>query len=471
MHSGNDDSKTDMEEATTNEKAGTSDCCISESEFAPESRSNSEENSSEEKFVYSSSSNGKEEIQEEESMDVWKHRSSKRVKINSSLKGTSNSVGTNSMVEKEHQKRKVSTSATTNSMSRRFSAQSMLLSSTNPTTLATNNNDTADDPTPNNSSGNNDNQTLLPKATMPFIMNNNMPYSMRVLSPLLFLSSPYGCCANSCCRLHTERVLHKDTETNDTNSNPECLPAPTTAPTVASLLQTNNSSPLVQLFQSYYSACTLYNCSPNAGVLVAIRYSLPSMRVSGSFHDADMLALSELFISNTAPLLHHVKRLDFSRASQEGKLHGIKGFKSHGAFALSRILQSSQHIEEVFLPRHKIGPYGAAAIFAACQNNPTVKVLVLRRCLLGVRGAEAFAQAVVSSKHCGLREVDLSNCRLGYHGTNAICNALLKREKSGLSLINVDLEGNLIFQEVRIFAQMGVLVYIMHCFIISESYS
>lgn len=469
MHSGNDDSKTDKEEATTNEK-GTSDGCTSKSEICPESRSRSKESSPEETFVYSSSSNGKEEIQEEESVDIWRHRSAKRVKINSSLKG-SDAVGTSSMVEEEHRMRKISMSASTNSTAHRFSAQSMLFSSTNPTAIATNNNNTADDgPTPNSSSSNNNNQTLLSTATMPFIMNNNMPYSMRVLSPLLFLSSPYGCCANSSCRLHTESVFHTDKEKNDTNGNLECLPAPTAAPTVASMLQTDNSSPIVQLFQTYYSACALYNCSPNAGVLAAIRFSLPSLRVSGSFHDADMLALSEIFISNTAPLLHHVKRLDFSRASQEGKLHGIKGFKSHGAFALSRILQRSQHIEEVFLPRHKIGPYGAAAIFAACQYNPTVKVLVLRRCLLGVRGAEAFAKAVVSSKHCGLREVDLSNCRLGYHGTNAICNALLKREKCGLSPINVDLEGNLIFQEIMnsVTHGLGILFALMGTVALTE---
>jgi len=122
-------------------------------------------------------------------------------------------------------------------------------------------------------------------------------------------------------------------------------------------------------------------------------------------------------------------------------------FKSHGAFALSCVLLTPKYISEVFVQRHRIGPYGAAAIFAACQENPTVKILVLRQCLLGVRGAQAFAQCVVS-KNCGLREVDLSNCRMGYLGTRAMTHALVQQKQKGLPTIDVDIEGNLIIQEV-----------------------
>jgi hypothetical protein len=83
------------------------------------------------------------------------------------------------------------------------------------------------------------------------------------------------------------------------------------------------------------------------GVLVAILGThFHHLRISGSFHDADMLALSEVLIpyANTL-LLSHVKRLDFGRASLEGKLHGVKGFfNSHGAFAASVASYSHRNI-------------------------------------------------------------------------------------------------------------------------------
>jgi hypothetical protein len=278
---------------------------------------------------------------------------------------------------------------------------------------------------------------------LPSTSHQKLKFSTPVMSPSFFASSCRCCDERSSREKATEEEITTGNGTDKEHHqhlNHILTTNITSIPTI-----TDN---LAQLFQSYYSSCALYNCQPNPGVLVAIWYSLPSLRVSGSFHDADMLALSEVLIpyANTL-LLSHVKRLDFGRASLEGKLHGVKGFKSHGAFALSRVLLTSKYISEVFVQRHRIGPYGAAAIFAACQENPTVKILVLRRCLLGVRGAQAFAQCVVS-KNCGLREVDLSNCRMGYLGTRAVTHALVQRKQQGLPTIDVDIEGNLIIQEV-----------------------
>jgi hypothetical protein len=274
---------------------------------------------------------------------------------------------------------------------------------------------------------------------------SNPPLSIRMVSPLSFFSSCSRCLWNeiSSRKKATEKEITTGNGTDKEHHqhfNHILTTNTTSTPTI-----TDN---LAQLFQSYYSSCALYNCQHNPSVLVTIQYSLPSLRVSGSFHDADMLALLEFLIpyANTL-LLSHVKRLDFGRTSLEGKLRGVKEFKSHGAFALSHVLITSKYISEVFVQRHRIGPYGAAAIFAACQENPTVKILILCRCLKGVRGAQAFTQCVVS-KNCGLHEVDLSNCRMGYPGTRAATHALVQRKQQGLPTIDVDIEGNLIIQEI-----------------------
>ena len=63
-----------------------------------------------------------------------------------------------------------------------------------------------------------------------------------------------------------------------------------------------------------------------------------------------MLALVEVLLKHINGHLSYIKRLDFSLASKEGKQLGKKGIRSHGAFALSKVLQISKHIEEVFLP-------------------------------------------------------------------------------------------------------------------------
>ena len=49
------------------------------------------------------------------------------------------------------------------------------------------------------------------------------------------------------------------------------------------------------IMQEYISTTQIYGCKVvNPGVLTAIRFSLPTIRVSGSFHDIDMLSLAEI---------------------------------------------------------------------------------------------------------------------------------------------------------------------------------
>jgi hypothetical protein len=62
------------------------------------------------------------------------------------------------------------------------------------------------------------------------------------------------------------------------------------------------------------------------------------------------------------------------------------------------------------------------------------------------RGGLAFTEIVCQSKGCQLQHVDLSSNRIGLRGSIAIEQELSKRK---LSDIAVDLEGNLVFQEVR----------------------
>ena len=113
---------------------------------------------------------------------------------------------------------------------------------------------------------------------------------------------------------------------------------------------------------------------------------------------------------------------------------------------MSRVLCISKYIEEVFVQRNRIGPYGAASMFAAASKNPVLKTLVMRRCLLGERGALAFVEYIGQSQVTGLKEVDLSVNRIGFRGSITIEELLKEREKNGQG-IDVDLEGNLVLQE------------------------
>lgn len=210
----------------------------------------------------------------------------------------------------------------------------------------------------------------------------------------------------------------------------------------------NDGSTAENLIHQYISACHLYGVGDriNAGVLTTLRFSLPTLRVSGSFHDADMLSLSEILLPHCNGLLSYIRRLDFSIASREGKLHGRRGFRSHGAFTLSKIISESRNIQEVFLQRNKIGPYGSSAIFIAAATNPCLRTLVMRRCAIGERGARAFAEHVCNSDVSGLREIDMSVNGIGFYGSIEVETALSRREEG--KKIECDLEGNLVFQEV-----------------------
>ena len=124
-------------------------------------------------------------------------------------------------------------------------------------------------------------------------------------------------------------------------------------------IKSNNSNASIEtIIQEYTTACQIYGCSNriNAGILTTFRFQLPSLRVSGSFFDSDMLALVEVLLNHVNGALSYIKRLDFSLAAMDGKQFGKKGIRSHGAYALSKVLQISMHIEEVFLTRNKIGP-------------------------------------------------------------------------------------------------------------------
>jgi hemolysin III len=248
-------------------------------------------------------------------------------------------------------------------------------------------------------------------------------------------------------------------------------------------------SSIETILVEYTEACRIYGIPHriNPGVLTALRYSLPTLRVSGNFFDADMLALSEILLKYCNTSLRHVRRLDFTIAGREGgdwggggghPSHppgvryggsGRKGMRSHGAYALSRVLMDSVYIEEVFLVGHRIGPYGAIAIFDAVGSNPNVRTLLLRGCRIGERGAMAFVERVLrvaddgrgdaggsdgsgsggGGRRSGLRNVDLSACRIGFRGTFAIEERLREIDAgdAGEKMI-VDLEGNMVFQEV-----------------------
>lgn len=73
----------------------------------------------------------------------------------------------------------------------------------------------------------------------------------------------------------------------------------------------NDGSTVENLIHLYISACHFYGCSDriNAGVLTTLRFSLPTLRASGSFHDADMLALCEILLPHCNSTLSHIRRL------------------------------------------------------------------------------------------------------------------------------------------------------------------
>lgn len=195
--------------------------------------------------------------------------------------------------------------------------------------------------------------------------------------------------------------------------------------------------PIIErILADYRTACAFYQRPMNAGVMTTLRFSVPYLRVTPDFIDADMLALSEILIRYANGPLRFITRLDFAKR----RLRGLNnaGFGSHGALALAKILQSAEAVTEVFVERNRVGAYGATALFLAARN---VKVLRMRRCRLGERGALAFAAHV--EKHMPLlRSVDLSANYVGYSGCLAVEQSILALNGNDRAKITVDLEGN-----------------------------
>jgi hemolysin III len=184
-----------------------------------------------------------------------------------------------------------------------------------------------------------------------------------------------------------------------------------------------------------------------------------------------VLAVTELLLHHANTTLRYISRLDFSIASKEGKqFKSYKlGFTSHGALALAKVLQTTKYIHQVWLPGHRIGPYGASAIFLACQENPTIQTLNMRRCRIGERGAFAFCESLSSTKTRGLSDVDLSSNGLGHRGTVSI-QRLLERQNTDVPPLFVNLEGNLVFPEIMngITHGLGVILSILGGHLVSK---
>ena len=335
--------------------------------------------------------------------------------------------------------------------------------------------------------------------------SNILPTSMRLLQPLWHLGCQFNCCMNlnvndnrptpdslqSLRDSHlnnistpTQTDINKNMAANSDTENGH-TPNHTRVPRNNINFNMNFNQAIINEYISY---CHMYtsptNPRINPGILTALRFSLPNVRVSPHFHDADMLAFVELLLQHCNTHLKFIKRLDFSFSSKyktKNPTAGIginqRGFTSHAAYALAKVLQISQNIQEVYVQRNKLGHYGATSIFMACGQNPTIRVLSLRRCKIGERGAAAFIKYCLHSDTCGLRDVDLSANRIGFIGCKLIENALLNDQdnyhttasaSASASPIEVDLEANLILQEVMnsITHGLGILICIIGTYIL-----
>jgi len=264
------------------------------------------------------------------------------------------------------------------------------------------------------------------------------------------------------------------------------------------------SPPIERILAEYAQLTQIYGCRLNPGVLTSLRYRLPTLRVSGNFFDADMLALAEMLLKYGNGELAFVERLDFRVAAREGKAEGggKRGMRSHGAYALSRVLMTAENVREVYLSGNRIGPFGAKAVFRAVGANGRggLRGLWMRGCRIGEVGALSFVEEVlaVSGRSegggaCGgaskLREVDLSCNRIGFRGCMEIEKILKKREDAVIvegsselfggrksieeitsRRLRVDLEGNLVFQEVMncVTHGLGVLLATLGTYLLTK---
>ena len=244
----------------------------------------------------------------------------------------------------------------------------------------------------------------------------------------------------------------------------------------APMLHSNSSRSSIggveQVLADYIAACRMYGCEQriNAGILTTIRFSLPSLRVSGAFHDQDMLALVEVLLKHSNGYLSFIHRLDFTLAGKVGKNYRRYGFSSHGALALAKLLQTTKYVRSVLIPKHKIGPYGATALFVACAQNSSIERIGMRGCRIGGKGAMAFAELIPSSSKTGLLEVDLSANRIGPEATTAIERGLEERFKSDLVPVSVNLEGNHVFPQIMnaITHCLGVILSFVGGYLLSQ---
>jgi hypothetical protein len=174
----------------------------------------------------------------------------------------------------------------------------------------------------------------------------------------------------------------------------------------------------------YQARCAVYGTEPNSGVLTALRHGLRELRVAGGFTDHDMLPLADLLLCGgqadpcdlttealfdewcaeakclrpqVAAVCRRIARLDFTRAMHRWGNRPRSGLRSHGAVSLAKVLERNTTVAEVRLDRNKIGAYGAAALgrSLAQQSSPGVKVLRLRGCSIGERGARALAEHLI----------------------------------------------------------------------------
>lgn len=240
------------------------------------------------------------------------------------------------------------------------------------------------------------------------------------------------------------------------------------APMMSKNLESQNPTSIETMIAEYMCFCKFYKVHYNAGILTNLRFSSPSLRPSGAFHDSDMLALVELLLRHANGALKHIIRLDFSVVGKEGKHernNKLIGFTSHGALSLAKALQTTKYVRQVFLPRNRIGPYGATALFMACHTNPSIEDLNLRRCHIGQRGALAFCEIILlgmdqrstpsektdqdggtKALGHGLLNVNLSVNHIGHTGTTTIENLLKERGPGDNIVVNMD--GNHVFPEI-----------------------
>ena len=246
------------------------------------------------------------------------------------------------------------------------------------------------------------------------------------------------------------------------------------APMLQASAQHHSTVELV--LSEYITSCRFYGSTPNAGILTCLRFALPCLRTADQFRDTDMLALGEVLLRHCNGPLRYLKRLDFSVSGKQPKQQAgrTSGIGSHGAVALAKVLQVSEHLTEVRLQRNAVGPYGASALFLACARNQTLQTLGMRRCRVGERGALVLAETLSANPHdCGLRLVDLSANYIGNMGCQVLERAVMKRNTNASSVataLAVDLEGNLVFQEVMnaVTHGLGVLLAFAGSFLMSR---